>query len=105
MNSIADALVYAAAYIYCRATESEDSDEDEYLDNEDDSAIDHIMAYLSQATPEEENALANAAERALAEEKSLNSPKEQMIVVLSKWMELMLDRDWDGNHRFIEGSE
>ncbi len=99
MRSIADALVYATAYIGCRTAE------DEELDDEDDSAIGHILAYLSDATPEEEDALANAAKRALSEEQSLISPQQEMIDLFSRWMELMLDRDWDGNGRCTAASE
>jgi len=97
MNSIADALVYAATHISCRADEDED--------NEDDSAIGHIMAYLSRATSDEEDALANAAKRALAEERSLNTPQQELIDHFSTWMEQLFGRDWDGNDRFNERSE
>ena len=91
MKSIADALVYSVAYLGCR--EDEDSTDD------DETALSHIMAYLSQATPEEENALADAAERALEEERSLHHPQEEMIDIFSRWMEIMFGRDWDGNSR------
>ena len=43
MDSIADAIVYAAAYISCRE-ENDDTGED------DDSALEHIMAYLARDT-------------------------------------------------------
>lgn len=99
MNSIADALVYAVAYISCRV------DEDEDLDNEDGSVVGHIMAYLDHATPDEEDALANAAKRALAEERSLNTPQQEMIDHFSTWMEQLFGRDWDGNDRFVESAE
>ena len=89
MDSIADAIVYAAAYISCRE-ESEDPDDD---------ALSHIMAYLLHATTEEEDALAAAAGRALREEQSLNHPKQDMIDLFQSWMELMLGSDWDGNQR------
>ncbi len=93
MNSIADALVYAVTYICTRDTEDEDLAED------DDSAISHIMAYLDDATPVEEDALANAAKRALAEEQSLITPQQTMIDHFSSWMEHMFGRDWAGNDR------
>ena len=92
MDSIADAIVYAVAHISCR-DESEESVED------DDSALGHIMAYLSHATPEEKDALAAAAERALREEQSLHHPKQEMIDFFENWMEFMIGRDWDGNNR------
>jgi hypothetical protein len=84
--------VYAAAYISCRE-ESED------LGEEDDAALSHTVAYLSHATPEEEAALAAAAERALREEQSLYHPKQEMIDRFENWMELMLGTDWDGYKR------
>lgn len=93
MNSIADALVYAVTYICTRDAEDEDLAED------DDSAISHIMAYLHDATPVEEDALANAAKRALAEEQSLITPQQTMIDHFSSWMEHMFGRDWEGNDR------
>lgn len=99
MNSIADALVYAVAHLSCRDAENED------LDNEDDAALGHIMAYLSEVATDEEDALANAAKRALAEERSLITPRQEMIDHFSNWMELMFGRDWEGNDRFLEPSE
>ena len=92
MNSIADAIVYAAAHIACR-------EEFEDVDDDDGTAINHIMAYLSKATPEEEDAMAAAAERALIEEQSLHHPQQQMIDFFQNWMEHMLGPDWDGNRR------
>lgn len=96
MDSVANAIVYAVAYIHCRA-EGEDSVEDE--EDADDSAISHIMASLSRATPEEEDALAAAAKRALREEQSLHHPQQDMIECFENWMQLMFGWDWDGNER------
>ena len=93
MKAIADAIVYAAAYI-----DSQDQRE-EFDDDSDESAIAHIMAYLSHATPEEEDALASAAERALKEEQSLHHPQQKMIELFSRWSEIMCGMDWDGNKR------
>ena len=67
MDAIADAIVYAVACIHCL-----DDGEDLVEDEDDDSAIAHIMAYLSHATPQEEDALAAAAARGLKEEHSLH---------------------------------
>ncbi|TWT40091.1 hypothetical protein [Botrimarina hoheduenensis] len=92
MDSISDAVVYAVAYLHCREAREGILDDDE-------SALEHVMAYLSHATTDEENALAAAAERALLEEQSLERPSRAMIEFLSKWMEAMLGRDWDGNRR------
>ncbi|MCO6044058.1 hypothetical protein NG895_09065 [Aeoliella sp. ICT_H6.2] len=97
MNSIADALVYAVAYIDCQEMEVEESLEDS--DDASEAAMSHIMAYLSHATPEEEDALAAAAKRALEEEQSLHYPQQEMIDFFNKWMEYVLGGDWDGNER------
>lgn len=94
MNAIADAIVYAAAYIDSRDQRVEFDDDDS-----DESAIAHIMAYLSHATPEEEDALAAAAERALKEEQSLHHPQQGMIEFFERWMQIMIGMDWDGNKR------
>ena len=97
MTSIADALVYAVAYINCQETEGEES-----LDDSEDAgeaAMSHVMAYLSHATPEEEDALAAAAKRALIEEQSLYYPQQEMIDFFNRWMEYVLGGDWDGNER------
>jgi len=91
MDSIADALVYAVTHINCRNAGDED------LANEDDSAVGHIMAYLSEATLGEKNALADAAKRALAEEQSLYTPRQEMIDHFATWMEDIFGRDWNGN--------
>ena len=93
MKSITDALVYAVTYLNSRDAGDED------LADEDDSAIGHIMAYLSDATPAEQDALADAAKRALAEEQSLIPPQQEMMDHFSIWMEEMLGRDWNGNDR------
>lgn len=94
MDSLANAIVYALAHIHCR-----DEGEDLVENEDDDSAIAHIMAYLFHATPEEEDALAAAAERALKEEQSLHDSKQEMIECFKNWMELMFGRDWEGNQR------
>ena len=84
MDSIADAIVYAVAYIHRR-----DDGEDLVEDDDDDLAIAHIMAYLSHATRQEEDALAAAAEMALKEEQSLHRPQQDMIEFFERWMEIM----------------
>lgn len=93
MDAISDALVYAVAYV------SQQSEDVEDWEGEDDSAIAHVMAYLSEATPAEEDALAEAAKRALAEEQSLITPQQEMIELFSSWMEHVFGRDWEGNDR------
>ena len=57
------------------------------------------MAYLHNATPAEEEALAVAAKKALAEEQSLITPEPVMIEHFSMWMEHIFGRDWEGNER------
>ena len=94
MKAIADAIVYAAAYIDSRDQREEFDDDDS-----DESAVSHIMAYLSHATPVEEDALAAAAERALKEERSLHHPQQDMIEFFSRFMEIMFGMDSDGNER------
>ena len=92
MNSIADALVYAVAHIGCR----EDVEDDGESDSE---ALDHIGAYLANATREEEDVLAEAAQRALAEEKSLFDPNPEMVKFFENWMQFVFRWDWEGNER------
>lgn len=99
MSSIADALVYAVAHLSCQDAENEDPD------NEEDAALSHIMAYLSELTADEKDALADAAKRALAEERALITPRQEMIDHFSNWMELMFGRDWEGNDRFLDDLE
>ena len=94
MKATADAIVYAAAYIDSRDQREEFDDDDS-----DESAVSHIMAYLSHATPVEEDALAAAAERALKEERSLHHPQQDMIEFFSRFMEIMFGMDSDGNER------
>ena len=91
MHSISDALVYAVTHIRCRDAR------DEGTANEDDSALGHIMAYLSEATLAEKNALADAAKRALAEEQSLYTPEQEKMDYFATWMEDIFGRDWNGN--------
>lgn len=102
MNSIADALVYAVAYIHCHETEDEESLDDS--EDASEAAMSHIMAYLSHASPEEENALAAAANRALEEEQSLYYPQQDMIDFFKRWMEYVLGGDWEENERAWDDS-
>jgi hypothetical protein len=90
MNAIADALVYAVVYLNVRPEENLDSDV---------GALESIAGELKElATDEEKDALAAAAERALAAEKGY--PREEFIRGYSTWMEDMFgDEDWDGNRR------
>lgn len=93
MDSISDALVYAVAHIRCRDASDEDTA------NDDDSALGHIMAYLSEATLAEKSALADAAKRALAEEQSLYGPNQEWMDLFATWMEDIFGRAWNGNEQ------
>ena len=93
MQFIADALVYAVSYINCRNADDDD------LTDDDVSALESIAAYLADATPQEQDALAAAANRALAEEQSLASPRQELIDDFSTWMEDMFGEEWHGNER------
>ena len=93
MNSIADALVYSVAYLNCREDEDEDSLDDDV------AALESIAACLAAATDAEKDALAAAAKRALAEEQSATSPRENYVRDYENWMEEMFGDEWVGNDR------
>jgi hypothetical protein len=84
MHAIADALVYAVSYINCSALDDESRDDDG-----DVGALESIAAYLRDATPAERDALAAAAERALAAEQSSPQPRHEFVRDYSRWMEDM----------------
>jgi hypothetical protein len=100
MEVIAGALVYASVYINCRA---EDGDE-MYLD-EDVKALEGIASLLRHATSEEEDQLAAAAERALAEELASPHLGPDFVHDYGHWMEEMLGDGWVGNRRSPEDPE
>ena len=93
MKSLADALVYAVAYI----SVWDDRDE-EYLD-EDVGALESIATFLEDSTDAERDTLAEAAERALAAEKASSRPREDLLRGYSTWMEDMFGEEWTGNKR------
>jgi hypothetical protein len=95
MEAIADALVYAVSYINCRPLEGHDS----RYDDGDVSALESIAAFLHAATRAEEDALAAAAERALAAERDSPSPRPEFIQDYERWMEDMFGEGWQGNRR------
>jgi hypothetical protein len=97
MKANADALVYAAVYINCRG---EDGDEI-YLD-QDVKALESIASLIRHATEEEEDQLAAAAERALAEELASARPRPDFVHDYAHWMEEMLGNGWVGNRRCPE---
>lgn len=97
MNAIADALVYAVTYINCRG----DENDDELLDG-DVGALESIAACLRDSSPAEQDALAAAAERALASEKTLKRPRKEFLHDYAHWMEEMFVQGWEGNRRVSE---
>jgi len=93
MNAIAEALVYAVTYINLREDDTEDDEGDDV------GALESIAAILQDATEAEKDALAAAAEKALAEEQS-DYPREEVAQDFRTWMEDMFgDEEWKGNHR------
>lgn len=92
MNAIADALVYAVTYINLRGGN------DGVDDDGDVKALESIAGFLRSASPEEEDALANAAERALAEELN-HAPREEFVRDYKTWMEDMFGEGWVANQR------
>jgi len=95
MHVNADALVYAVSYINCRALEDDES----RYDDGDSGALESIAAYLRDATPSEQDALAAAAERALFAEQSSTQPRHEFVQDYSRWMEDMFGEGWEGNRR------
>jgi hypothetical protein len=97
MDAIADALVYAVTFINSRG----DEDDDDSLD-EDVGALESIASCLQSITPAEQDALASAAERALAAEKTLKRPRKKFLHDYAHWMEEMFVEGWEGNRRVSE---
>ena len=93
MRALADAVVYAVAYI------SALPDEREEFQDYDVRALESIAAYLASATRAEQDALAAAAERALAAEQNAGKPNSEFAAALQNWMENMFGPPWQGNHR------
>jgi hypothetical protein len=99
MDAIADALVYAVSYINCRGV---DDDESRY-DDGDVGALESVAGYLANATPAEQDALAAAAQRALAAELASPRPRAEFVEDYSRWMEDVFGEEWRGNHRMPAG--
>lgn len=94
MKSLSDAVVYAVVFI-----DLWDDCDEEFLDD-DVGALESIAAYLQDASSEEKDALAGAAERALEAEKASNRPRPKFINAYETWMENMFgDEEWQGNQR------
>jgi hypothetical protein len=100
MKSLADAIVYAVVYIDLR-----DDPGEEFLDA-DVGALESIGYCLHQATEAEKDALAEAAERALAQERASDRPRKKFVESFQTWMQVMFgDDDWKGNKRKSETSK
>src|SRR5262245_43063801 len=97
MEAIADALVYAVSYINCRPLEDHES----RYDDGDVGALESIAGVLYNATPAEQDALAAAAERALAAELGSPQPRPELVRDYSRWMHDMFGDEWDGNRRAV----
>ena len=94
MDAIADALVYAVTYINCRGLENSEC----RYDDGDVGALESIAGFLYAASPAEEDALAAAAERALAAE--LAGPRRpEFVRGYRRWMEDIFGEDWQANRR------
>jgi hypothetical protein len=93
MRALADAVVYAVTYIDLRPDERE-----ELLDH-DVGALESIAAYLEHASEEEKNALAAAAERALAAELASPQPRDKFVESYRSFMEDMFRETWRGKRR------
>ena len=92
MKSIADALVYAVTYINLMG-----ATEEEY-DDGDVGALESIAAMLNSATEQEKDALAAAAEKALADELN-HVPRQEFVRDYRTWMQDLFGDEWDGNKR------
>ena len=95
MQAIADALVYAVSYINRRTLEDPQS----RYDDGDVGALESVAGYLNEASAEELDALAEAAERALAGELAATPPRPEFVRGYSRWMQDMVGEGWDGNRR------
>jgi hypothetical protein len=96
MHSIADALVYAVIYI-----DSRDDPTEEHVDD-DVSALESIAGFLAEATEDEKDALAAAAQRAMEAAKAW-PPHAPLVEQYAMWMENMFGDAWIGNRRATNG--
>jgi hypothetical protein len=97
MEKLADAVVYAVAYINCS---------DEAHMDDDVNARESVSHIIGQASDDELNALAAAAKRALAEELAAPLPRDSWVECYSTWMEdLFGGEGWIGNDRDDTGTQ
>jgi hypothetical protein len=95
MEKLAEAVVYAVTYINCR-----DDDDDETYLRDDVKSLEWLAHILHQATDAEQDALAEAAKRALAAELAAGASLDSKWVRdYSTWMQDMFGEDWLGNDR------
>ena len=92
MEKLADAVVYAAAYINLRDSEDDDG-------RNDVKALESMAHSIRQASDAELNALAAAAKRAFADELAAPTPRDSWVQCYSTWMEDMMGVGWAGNDR------
>ena len=92
MKALSDALVHAVTYINCLP------DPNEERADEDVGTLEQMAAYLADATVEEKDALAAAAQRAFEQEKS-DAQRPEYLNVYGTWMECMFGDEWEGNRR------
>ena len=93
MKALAEAIVHAVTYINCLPDPNEEHGE------EDVRTLEEIATYLADATDEEKNALAAAAQRAFEAEQSAGNPRSEYLDVYGTWMECMFGDPWEGNRR------
>jgi hypothetical protein len=94
VQAIADALVLAVTYINCRPFDAYETQI-----HDDVGTLDIVATMLRAATIEEQDAVAAAAERAMAAEQASSSPRADFIEDYGCWMENMLGEGWSGNRR------
>lgn len=95
MEKLADALVYAITYISCR-----DEDGDETYLRDDVKSLERLAYILNQATDAEKDALAAAANRALAAALAAGAPPaSKWVRDYRTWMQNMFVEGWLGNDR------
>jgi len=92
MKALAEALVHAVAYINCSPDPNE-----EHAD-EDVRTLEELATYLANATDEEKEALAAAAQRAFEQEQG-GIPRPEYLKVYATWMECMFGDAWEANRR------
>lgn len=62
-------------------------------------ALESIASYLAKSSAGEQDALSQAAERALASERASGRPRDAFVADLHAWMENMFGDPWNGNRR------